>query len=146
MILKLFKKIALLLVSIASLLMFLPTVLPHHHHGEAICFCSHPEKHDTGEHHCDTHTDTEAVCTLNINYFIPNNDDDKVSCVIDLDNEHHHHGHDNTYIDSCLECDMYFLALNLRYHAEKNIYKTEKYSFLFINKLSGRAPPCFFIA
>ncbi|MDD4819435.1 MAG: hypothetical protein PHD21_01160 [Flavobacteriales bacterium] len=139
---KALNKIALLLVSIASLLMFLPTVLPHHHHGDAICFCSHPEKHDTHEHHCATHTDTEASCTLNINYFTPKGNDTKIVIVSTQEKDSHHLEH-HTEPFSCAQCSTVFSALHLFHKKNVSFFIGKKYSFLYSEKSSGRAPQYF---
>ena len=74
--------IALFFTALATSMMLLGSVVPHHHHGAALCFdLSHCREHGAaipGSHahpqgHRDcpgaSHTDTQAHCTLNLNYY-----------------------------------------------------------------------------
>lgn len=78
--------LSLVFTSIATVLMLAGTVLPHHHHGHAVCFdISHCSLDDEGEKGCcgdahrgPVHTDSEAQCTLNINFYIQADDNDNV--------------------------------------------------------------------
>ncbi len=63
--------VSLGLLALATLLMLAPTVIPHHHDGATACFCANSCSHhcDSHSHNHSTHTDTDAPCTLSINYY-----------------------------------------------------------------------------
>lgn len=73
--------LSLVFTGIATVLMLAGTVLPHHHHGHTVCFdISHCQAGTKGEGCCGdahpepVHTDSEAQCTLNINFYIQGDD------------------------------------------------------------------------
>lgn len=77
--------LSLVFTGMATVLMLAGTVLPHHHHGHTVCFdISHCQAGTKGEGCCGdahpepVHTDSEAQCTLNINFYIQADDNDNV--------------------------------------------------------------------
>lgn len=88
--------IALFFTALATSMMLLGSVVPHHHHGAALCFdLSHCREHGAAVPGADTHslghrdcpgashTDTQAHCTLNLNYYYAGGQEDPkyVFCV-----------------------------------------------------------------
>ena len=55
------RSIAIFPLFIASLLMMAMAVLPHHHHGETICFSKSLGHHHDPEHHCGLNAALAAV-------------------------------------------------------------------------------------
>ena len=88
--------VSLGLLALATVLMLAPTVIPHHHDGDTACFCADHCSHscDSHSHNHSTHTDTEAPCTLSINYYSSDIDrkDKIIECITteDNDDENHH--------------------------------------------------------
>ena len=70
---------AFFFTALAALMMLAGSVLPHHHHGGCVCIDLSQEHSSAGlavgvvchQHGGATHTDAEAHCVLNVNYYCP---------------------------------------------------------------------------
>lgn len=77
------RKISCLLITMAFLLTMVHSIVPHHHHGDIVCFgmtCQHEQYRDHDHHDCDCTTcgchhghhplHSEDNCVLNMPYIL----------------------------------------------------------------------------
>ena len=89
--------VAFAFTALASLMMLTGSILPHHHHGGAFCIdLSHCRDHgseipgrDCHEHDANTHTDSEICCTLNVNYYLHEEDENPTENALLSDGNTH---------------------------------------------------------
>lgn len=133
------KLTAILFISLASMIMLAFAVMPHHHHGEYICFeAAHCESEYPAEKTSNKTNSTDANhgCVRNL---FQTQISRTQSLVHSCDDGHCHHFIQTLFI---LSDRLNFLSLEAE---NKNylpgFYREKLHPAYLIFKLSGRAPP-----
>ncbi len=142
---------AFFFTALASFMMLTGSVLPHHHHGKAVCMdISHCLDHgaavpgsDYHEQDGCTHTDTEVHCILSVTYYLQQQGDEQIEFAAA-----HQAGND-------IQPSFAYFILPYTYAAPMPSHTGNGYFFAaiyvrshqdFIAQVSGLRAPPFFIA
>lgn len=134
------KKItAIFFLTLATTLMLAATVVPHHHHRESICFNNiHCEHEPAEEHHHDDEPFRSGHCCLEYLF---------QTQIRMQDSEHshckglcHHFAHTLFILP---DTSSLFSYRAIGEASPRTVYREERYGFVPISDLAGRAPPFF---